>query len=95
MERVITLILCLGLIGCASTPPPSNGPKDIATIITKATPHPVEPEWKTFTRKPVIKSYTVDGKENYEVSDEFVEKSLQLQDYADRIKKWKLKNLIP
>ncbi len=82
------------MISCNTTNIPTttlpNNP-----IITAPSPHPVEPIWKPFTRKPVISTDESSGQINYIVSDEYMERSLQMIDYTERIKQWKLKNLIP
>ena len=76
------------MASCATSP--SGGGN-----LIKYTPHPVEPNWVNFTRKPVISSAMENGKKNYKVSDQFVEKALQANDYIKRIKKWKKDNVIP
>ena len=96
MKNIIVLILTITLsMSCSTITQDEISDKTVIEKITSSTPHPIEPEWVTFSRQPVIKSYKVGDVQNYEVSDEFVERSLQLQDYQDRIKKWKRKNLIP
>lgn len=89
---ILCLFLCFGIVSCSSTDTPTP---DVVAVVTKPQPHPVEPDWVTFTRKPIIRHYKMEEFENYEVSDQFMERALQLQDYADRIKTWKRKNLIP
>ena len=90
MERMkyIAILLALTLTSCATS-------GTMPSIPVEYTPHPVEPSWVQFTRKPVISSTTEDGKKNFKVSDEFVEKALQSNDYIKRVKKWKEKNLVP
>lgn len=96
MKHILTILFCSCFIltGCVTN---SNEvtTKDVIDIVSKAPPHPVEPDWQVYTRKPVLRSFTHDDQKNYEVSDEFIKRNLQLQDYADRIKAWKRKNLIP
>lgn len=97
MKRLlIPLLACFMFVGCATTSEEKSTSNDaVVATLTSAKPHPTQPDWVTFTRKPVIKSYDVDGKKNYEVSDQFIERSLQLQNYKERIDSWKKENLIP
>ena len=54
-------------------------------------PMPIEPQWETYTKPPVIKK----DKNDFLVTDEFVKKSIQQKRYIDKIKMWKLINNIP
>lgn len=52
---------------------------------------PPEPQWAEFTRPPII-----DKKDNnFTVSDEFVQRSLQMKKHLERIKTWKEQNQVP
>jgi len=86
MKILLILTMCC-LTSCATTGGNGKG--------FNYTPHPLEPDWVEFTRKPVISSATENGKKNYKVSDQFVEKALQSNDYIKRVKKWKRDNVVP
>lgn len=77
--------VCLVMTSCAVSVPE----KQIPLVM------PVEPEWQTYTRAPVVTIVEVENRKNYVVSDEFVTKAGQQQDYISRIKKWKVQNMIP
>lgn len=96
MKRLILLpLLALMLVSCTTATPETSSDKEVISAVTRATPHPLEPDWVTFTSKPVVKEVKIGDKTGFIVSDEFIERSLQLQDYSDRIKIWKRKNLVP
>lgn len=78
IRLIIILLTCSLLIGCSS----SKG--------RKLTDTPVRPEFRQLVRKPVLKYYEED--KNYLVSDEFMERSVQLHKYEQKIEKWKLDN---
>ena len=94
MKNLILLLL-LPIIfgGCTLSPDP--GTEDSMREIFRPDPSPVEPEWVTFTRKPIVQSFDRYDNTNFEVSDQFIERTLQQKDYIDRVKKWKKDNLIP
>lgn len=79
MEIKLTIIALLSMfiVSCTTT----------ETLTTS--PFPVEPKWAALTRTPVLGSVERDGNKNFEVSDEFMEKSLQMKSYIDRISDWK------
>jgi hypothetical protein len=96
MDRIkyIALAILMFGIGSCNTTAPEPNLQPAPPIITPS-PHPIEPQWKQFTRKPVVSKIEQDNQINYIVSDEYMERSLQMVDYTERIKQWKLKNLIP
>ena len=88
MKKILlTLLTSLFIIGCAAV--------NVENTTPRYTPHPIEPEWSQFTRPPVIGEVDRDGNKNFEISDELMKKTLQLDDYATRVKVWKQKNLVP
>jgi len=52
---------------------------------------PVEPEWIKFSKQPIIEKIG----DTFIVSDQFVEKAAQYQDYTQRVRKWKITNSVP
>jgi len=81
-KLVMLMAMPLFFIGCAA---PGKKYSDIYQ------PMPVEPQWETYTRPPVIKK----DKDDFLVTDEFVKKSIQQKRYLDKVKLWKLINNIP
>jgi hypothetical protein len=57
---------------------------------------PVEPEWVSYTRAPIIgKTITDEDDVNFVVTDEFVKKAAQEHRYLNKIKRWKVVNRVP
>ncbi len=84
MRMILIAVASMFIIGCETT-----------ESVTTNSPFPVTPNWTALTREPVLGSVERDGRKNFEISDEFMEKSLQMKSYIDRIDTWKKKNLIP
>ncbi len=86
MFRFLTvgLIMC-SLISCVA---PSNTYKSYPAS-------PIEPDWQPFTRAPIVATSNTDTQKNFIVSDEFIVKAGQQQDYIKRFKQWKQENVIP
>lgn len=81
MISIGLLVLC----NCASVP----------TGTTSLVAMPVEPDWGTYTRSPIISKVEDDRKTNYIVSDEFVFRAGQEHRYIKDVKKWKQLNSVP
>lgn len=81
MKTIILLLFAILSIGCTSV------------IIKEHEPFPAEPTWSEYTRQPVIRSIKVDNQQNYEISDELLKRTLQMNNYIQRIDKWKTKNV--
>ena len=86
---LMCIIFSLSLVSCVIKPQPINTP--IPNIVeVELTPFPLYPALKAYTRQPIIDSQD----NNFIVSDEFVENSVLLKKYYDRVVSWKEKNKI-
>jgi hypothetical protein len=81
---IIATFFAAMLCSCATT---STEPK-----LSDIQPSPVEPEWVTYTRAPIVATLEDN---NFAVSDEFVKKSAQQQNYIKKIQTWKTINSLP
>lgn len=82
----ILLVLTLGcLVSCNTIPPKNN-----------YSVFPIEPEWVTYTRQPVIVAVEgPDGEEDFIVTGELVKRAIQQKNYIDKVKKWRIVNNVP
>lgn len=85
---IIWAIFCLS--SCVIKPDIAPTPV-VENVTVDFSPFPIRPELKEYSRKPIIDS-TEDN--NFIVSDEFVENSILLKKYNDKIDIWKSKNKI-
>lgn len=84
-------IFCFLLLGC-STPNAVNNPVIVSQVeYVQQTPFPPKPTQKEYTRKPIIESI---NEKDFVVSDEFVENSVLLKKYSDKITLWKQENKV-
>lgn len=82
---IITCIMAATLIGCSSSQP----------VYKPYPPMPIEPQWQQFTRAPIISVQQDGPHKNFVVSDQFVSKVSQMDDFIKRTKTWKTENAIP
>lgn len=86
MHRI--LFLCLCLTAC-STPSPTPNPVIVSKIeYIQQTPFPQKPNLIKYTSAPVKSG----ADKLFTVTDEFVENSVNLKKYSDKIDTWKTKN---
>lgn len=79
MKKFLYIIPVIVLLGCKTAPPP-----------IPATP--VEPEWTTLTRAPVIEAY---GDHTFRVTDELIKRQLEQEDFIKRFNQWKVIHKVP
>lgn len=90
MRLFIISLWCLCSFTSCVIAPPASSEVSPAVEQTPLISFPVRPELKEYTRKPVIEK-----KENdFLVSDEFVNNSVLLKKYDDRIQEWKKQNKV-
>lgn len=65
--------------------------KDMQTL-NKTPAMPPEPVWMAYSKDPVVRQLTPN---TYEVTNELVTKSVQQQEYINKVREWKMKNSIP
>jgi hypothetical protein len=80
---VLLSMICLS--SCVSYKEPITVPS-----ISVIQDFPIKPSQKEYSRKPIIEKKGND----FLVSDEFVENSVLLKKYADRIDEWKKNNTV-
>lgn len=89
MYRRFCLCVLLFLSACST--------KTVTPVIVsqveyiQQTPFPIKPKLIDYTRQPIIESVDTN---NFKVSDEFVENSVLLKKYTDRIDSWKKTNKV-
>ena len=87
MNRSYLLMLLIFVSGCSSKP---VNPVIVSQVeYIQQTPFPNKPTTIDYTRQPIIESVDTN---NFKVSDEFVENSVLLKKYTDRIDAWKKAN---
>ena len=80
MVGIVTISSCL--LSCSTT---------VEYVKVQHPAMPVEPEWIKFSKQPIIEKIA----DTFIVSDQFVEKAAQQQDYVQRVRKWKSINSVP
>ena len=70
--RLLLIILMSIMAGCTTTVPNGTPSSNVVAAVTKATPHPVEPNWVTFTRKPVVREVKIGDEKGFIVTGFFL-----------------------
>lgn len=89
MKPLLTIAMCALMCACGTiqkTAEKLAPPPDV--IVKTYTPLPSEPEWQAFTRAPIVSKHD----NNFLVTNEFIVKAGQQQDWIQRVKEWKTKN---
>jgi len=82
IRNLAGILLISSLVSCTTT---------VEYVKIQHPAMPIEPEWIKFSKQPIIEKIA----DTFIVTDQFVEKAAQQNEYVQRVRKWKAINSVP